>query len=217
MLDDRVRDLLDFTVYLDISDEIKFAWKVKRDMEERGWTKEQVLQSIEGRKADFAEFVEPQKALADMVISVLPTDLVPDDDEGKFLKVQMIQKEGIENFKPTYLFDEMSSVTWIPCGSKLTCSFPGVQFKYGPDSYLGNEVTIVEMDGKFDKPEELVYIEGHLSNTGAKYVGEMCEQMVANKDAPGSDNGTGLFQTLCAFKIREVAESLLEAKEAVAA
>lgn len=27
--DERVRDLLDFTVYLDISDEVKFAWKIQ--------------------------------------------------------------------------------------------------------------------------------------------------------------------------------------------
>jgi len=34
--DERVRDLLDFKIYLDISDEIKFAWKIQRDMAERG-------------------------------------------------------------------------------------------------------------------------------------------------------------------------------------
>ena len=38
----QVRSLLDFTIYLDISDEIKFAWKIQRDMAERGWTLEQV-------------------------------------------------------------------------------------------------------------------------------------------------------------------------------
>ena len=41
-VDKRVRDLCDFSIYLDISDEIKFAWKIQRDMKERGWTLEQV-------------------------------------------------------------------------------------------------------------------------------------------------------------------------------
>jgi len=36
----------------------------------------------------------------------------------------------------------------------------------------------------------------------------MTEQIVNNKDAPGSENGTGLFQTICAFKIREAFEAL---------
>jgi phosphoribulokinase len=60
LADDRVRSLLDFTIYLDISDEIKFAWKIQRDMAERGWTLAQVQESIEARKPDFAAFVAPQ-------------------------------------------------------------------------------------------------------------------------------------------------------------
>lgn len=55
---------------------------------------------------------------------VLPTQLVP-DNEGKYLRVRMIQKEGSKLFDPTYLFDEGSTITWIPCGRKLTCTFPG--------------------------------------------------------------------------------------------
>jgi len=42
MYDERVMKLLDFSIYVDISDEVKFAWKLQRDMEERGWTKEEV-------------------------------------------------------------------------------------------------------------------------------------------------------------------------------
>jgi phosphoribulokinase len=45
-------------------------------------------------------------------------------------------------------------------------------------------------------------------NSGTKFYGELTEQIVKNKDAPGSDNGTGLMQTLCSFKIREVYEKL---------
>merc|ERR1719460_1579844 len=36
MADPRVRELLDFTIYLDISDEVKLGWKIQRDLEERG-------------------------------------------------------------------------------------------------------------------------------------------------------------------------------------
>ena len=38
MYEERVKNLLDFSIYVDISDEVKFAWKIQRDMEERGWT-----------------------------------------------------------------------------------------------------------------------------------------------------------------------------------
>jgi phosphoribulokinase len=75
-----------------------------------------------------------------VALQVLPTQLIPDEKEGKILRVRLIQKEGVEFFNPTYLFDEGSTISWIPCGRKLTCSFPGIKFYYGPDTYYGEEV-----------------------------------------------------------------------------
>jgi phosphoribulokinase len=142
------------------------------------------------------------------VIQVLPTDLIPDEKEGKVLKVKYIQKEGKDNFDPAYLFDEGSTIEWTPCGKKLTCSYPGIKFAYGPDEFLGNDVTVLEMDGKFDNLQELIYVESHLSNTATKFYGELTQQMIKMGDSPGSDNGTGFFQTLASLKIREFYEKL---------
>ncbi len=60
------------------------------------------------------------------------------------LRVRFIQKEGKKLFDPVYLFDEGSTISWIPCGRKLTCSFPGIKFYYGPDTYYGEEVRVPE-------------------------------------------------------------------------
>lgn len=88
----------------------------------------------------FLVLPDPQKKYADAVIEVLPTQLIPGDNEGKVLRVKLIMKEGLKNFSPVYLFDEGSTINWIPCGRKLTCSYPGIKFSYGPDSYFSNEV-----------------------------------------------------------------------------
>ena len=69
------------------------------------------------------------------------------------------------------------------------------------------------MDGTFDNLQELVYVESHLSNTATKFYGELTQQMLKLADAPGSDNGTGFFQTLAAFKIREVRASHVQTSE----
>ena len=206
--DERVNDLIDFSIYLDISDEVKFAWKIQRDMAERGHSLESIQASIESRKPDFDAYIDPQKAKADVIVQVLPTQLIPDDEEKKVLRVKMIQKEGVECFEPTYLFDEGSTVSWIPCGRKLTCSFPGIKFFYGPDTFYGENVSVLEMDGQFDKLEELIYVESHLSNTSAKFYGEITQQMLKYTAFPGSNNGTGLFQTLIGLKVREVYEKM---------
>jgi phosphoribulokinase len=236
--DERVRDLLDLKIYLDISDEIKFAWKVQRDMAERGHSLESIKASIESRKPDFDAYVDPQKKEADIIIQVLPTQLIPDEKEGKVLRVRMIQKAGKELFDPAFLFDEGSTISWIPCGRKLTCSFPGIKFYYGPDVYYGEEVSVLEMDGAFDRLEELIYVESHLSGTSSKFYGEITQQMLKNvrrggrggevggefvcfsrhppsllplqSSFPGSTNGTGLFQTICGLKIRDVYERITQ-------
>jgi phosphoribulokinase len=185
------------------------------------------------------------------LLQVLPTQLVP-DQEGKYLRVRLIQKEGKKLFDPSYLFDEGSTISWIPCGRKLTCSFPGealqggrdlerdaitlspclpvapplmplpvaalpctgIKMFYGPDTFYGEEVSVLEMDGQFDKLEELIYVESHLSNTSAKFYGEITQQMLKNSAFPGSNNGTGLFQTLVGLKVREVYERIVK-KEVV--
>ena len=82
MADERVRELLDFSLYLDITDDVKFAWKIQRDMVERGHSLESIQQSIEARTPDFDAFVAPQREFADVVLQVLPTDLIPDEKEG---------------------------------------------------------------------------------------------------------------------------------------
>ncbi|KAL6784734.1 PRK1 [Auxenochlorella protothecoides x Auxenochlorella symbiontica] len=208
--DDRVNDLIDFRIYLDISDATKFAWKIQRDMEERGHSLESIKASIESRKPDFDAYIDPQKAKADVIIQVLPTDLVPDEKEGKILRVRLIQKEGRELFSPSYLFDEGSTISWVPCGRKLTCSFPGIKLFYGPDTYYGEDVSVLEMDGQFEKLEELIYVESHLSNTSTKFYGEITQQMLKNSNFPGSKNGTGLFQVITGLKVREVYEQLTQ-------
>jgi phosphoribulokinase len=85
---------------------------------------------------------------------------------------------------------------------------------YGPDTFYGEEVSVLEMDGQFDKLEELIYVESHLSNTSAKFYGEITQQMLKNSAFPGSNNGTGLFQTLVGLKVREVYERIVK-KEVV--
>merc|ERR1719183_1105061 len=167
MLDERVRDLLDFSLYLDISDEVKLNWKIQRDMEERGHSLESILASIEARKPDFDAYVAPQKKFADL--------------------------------NPCYLFDESSKIPWEPPAEKLSSPAPGLKLAYGPEEFMGSACQVLEMDGTFDNIQELVYVESQLSNTSTKFYGELTQAMLALADAPGSNNGTGLMQTLAAF------------------
>merc|ERR1719478_500442 len=142
---------------------------------------------------------------ADLIVQVLLSDLI-DDPTGKFLKVKLIQKKSFKAVSPAYFFDEGVKIEWTPNADKLTTSAPGVLLKSYDDEWFGEPVSVIEMDGKIDNLDEVVYLESHLCNSGTKYFGELSEQIVKNKDSPGSENGTGLFQTVCSFKIREAYE-----------
>ena len=139
-----------------------------------------------------------------MIIEVLPTQL--DEEDKKTLRVRSIQKEGVPDFSPAFIFDEGSTITWSPPAEKLSSPAPGIKLASGPEEYYGKSVQVVEMDGSFDNIQELVYVESALKNTNTKFYGELTQAMLALADAPGSNNGTGLMQTLAAFAIRSVYE-----------
>jgi len=68
------RACFDVTVYLDPPEEIRYDWKIKRDTQKRGYTKEQVVKDLERREPESAEFIRPQRAHADIVARFAPIE-----------------------------------------------------------------------------------------------------------------------------------------------
>jgi len=207
-VDARVRDLLDFSIYLDISDDIKFAWKIQRDMAERGWTREQVLESIEQRKPDFSAYVEPQMKDSDVVLSVLPSE-TSKLEVGKHLKVKMIQRKDKKNYKCAV---GPSGVNKPSVKSAPDCE---VTLGYGNEKFYDKDCEVITMDGKLADINDFKEIEKLLKNTAAKSATELSDELIkVGPDSPGSLDGTGLFQTLTSLKLREYYETLLGAQVA---
>ena len=68
------RACFDITVFLDPPEEIRLAWKLRRDTEKRGYTEEQVREELEKREPESAEFIRPQRAHADIVVQFAPIE-----------------------------------------------------------------------------------------------------------------------------------------------
>jgi len=66
------RACFDITVFLDPPEEIRQAWKVKRDCTQRGYEPEQVIADLERREPDSVAYIRPQRAFADIVVSFGP-------------------------------------------------------------------------------------------------------------------------------------------------
>ena len=65
-----LRDLVDFKLYVDPDPDVKRAWKIKRDVEQRGYSPEAVIREMEERKPDYERYVAPQCRFADAVIRI---------------------------------------------------------------------------------------------------------------------------------------------------
>jgi phosphoribulokinase len=66
------RATFDVTAYLDPPEAIRREWKIARDTSKRGYTKEQVLADLDKREPESEQYIRPQRAHADLVISFAP-------------------------------------------------------------------------------------------------------------------------------------------------
>lgn len=63
-----MREMIDLKIYLDTETNLMNYWKIRRDVGERKYQKEEVLKSIMAREPDRIKFIEPQKQFADLII-----------------------------------------------------------------------------------------------------------------------------------------------------
>jgi len=64
----RMRKIYDFKIFLDTEEGLRREWKVKRDQQERGYSKKEVMEAMESRGQDSRHFIKPQRRFADLVI-----------------------------------------------------------------------------------------------------------------------------------------------------
>src|ERR671925_267551 len=67
-----LRSAHDVRVFLAPPEELRRAWKLKRDCTRRGYTTDQVLWELDHRERDAEAFIRPQQAHADIVVSFRP-------------------------------------------------------------------------------------------------------------------------------------------------
>ncbi|MBC8121350.1 MAG: phosphoribulokinase [Gemmatimonadaceae bacterium] len=203
--DERVRNLLDFKVYFDLSDPIKIQWKIQRDMAERGHSYDDVIRAIESRRPDFSAYIDPQKEHADVVLEILPSELPLKSDGTKRIMARMVQVEGIPNYQPAHLFDSaISDVCWRP---KFPNSDDELTFCYGTQIYHGRPASYLSIEGEF-APDDSPHLEEKLRNTGETKYGELASLILKHTDYPGSRDGTGFFQVLTGLKLRSIYEAI---------
>lgn len=68
MYENNINTISDIKIYLDTDRELIKKWKINRDLNERGYTLEQILKQTESREKDYEEYILIQKKKSDIVI-----------------------------------------------------------------------------------------------------------------------------------------------------
>jgi phosphoribulokinase len=93
-----LRKYLDFTLFVDPDREVKYDWKIRRDMDTRGYTREQVMREIAEREPEYERYILPQREFADAVIGVGYSRYGQDAGrKGNVYRVTLVQKRMKQN------------------------------------------------------------------------------------------------------------------------
>ena len=76
----QMRNLFDLKIFISPDPMLAKYWKVQRDVKERGYTLEKVLEQIDKRMKDYESYIAPQAQIADILITVKPVKPLTSND-----------------------------------------------------------------------------------------------------------------------------------------
>ena len=124
----------DVKIYLDPAEDLRRTWKIQRDTAKRGYTVEEVLKSLEKRKFDSVNFIQPQRTFADMVVSFYRPE-GRSEESGAHLNARHI-------LRPTLPHPDLTPI--LEAGSKK-----GLRLELARD-IDGKPVDVLEISGDID-------------------------------------------------------------------
>ncbi len=128
-----MRQFYDVKVYLDPPEDLRWAWKIKRDTAKRGYTPEEVQAEKARREPDSRAFIRPQREHADIVVRFAPPDDIAPENAGPRLDARLVLRPTINHPDLSYLLEKEGDAT------------PGIRLGLGRDQ--GRPADLLEIDG----------------------------------------------------------------------
>jgi phosphoribulokinase len=138
-----LRELTDFSLYVDPDPDVKREWKLKRDTGKRGYTERQAMEEMHRREKDYQRYIAPQREVADAVVRISFSRY------GRDLGWR-------ENIYRTALFQvpsariEEGQDLIIPLSPLLLLESPPFSFGYTREDHGGRMMSGLTLDGSFD-------------------------------------------------------------------
>ncbi len=132
---DELRKYMDLKIYVDPSREVKWKWKIKRDVEERGYSEEEVWKEIRIREPYYKRYIDFQKIYADVVIKI---------DQSRFI---LEDSYNVEIIMKTLEFPLSGIDMHLNLSSLINTSQRPMGMFYRDDYYYNKKVSRIGFDG----------------------------------------------------------------------
>ncbi|WP_455364970.1 phosphoribulokinase [[Eubacterium] cellulosolvens] len=145
----KTKNMTDFKIFVDPSRRVKYAWKIKRDVEKRGADPEKIKKEMMAREPLYRQYVDPQKLSADIVVEIRPTKFYV----NPVLQLEEMRVRRREKYR-VRLIQQLVDYPIDPAhfSVDLTKMLDGAQrpfhFEYYQDIYYGRKVTVTTIDGE---------------------------------------------------------------------
>ncbi|WP_457550190.1 phosphoribulokinase [Archaeoglobus sp.] len=143
---DGIRDYIDFKIFVDPARYIKRLWKIRRDVEERGYNREKVIEEIIRREPDYKRYIDFQKIYADIVIKILPSSIQSTerikylvDSREEVYKVRLILKKTDIPLESVSLNIDLSDL--------VKASERDFSIGFFSDYYYAEKASFIDIDG----------------------------------------------------------------------
>ncbi len=145
VLYDGIREFLDYKIFVDPARIVKRKWKIKRDMEKRGYKREEVIEEIIQRESDYKRFVDFQKIYADVVIKIYPSSLESSERISTLLGMEEMYRVRLIF---TNISFELDHVTLnVDLSRLIKASERDFAISFFSDYYYGKRASFIDIDG----------------------------------------------------------------------
>ena len=185
-----MRDAYDVKVYLEPAEDLRVKWRIQRDTSRRGYTMDEVRSSLERRRPDSIDYVQPQRTFADMVVSFYPPES-NSEETGAHLNVR-------HTLRPTLPHPDLSPI--LEAGAKK-----GFRLELARD-VDGKPVDVLEISGEIDDKRAKA-MEDLLWNLipEAQHLRDNVGRFIDDHDQQGMSHPLALSQLLITFHMVKAA------------
>ncbi len=152
----KIAELFDFKMFIDPDFEVRREWKIKRDVNERGYKLEEVLKEMELRKIDYKRYVEPQKKRAEIIVKIRKDKSKKEYQKGSPYWIRILQLITGEKLAKVHFPLNLSSMVELEADE--------FYLEYRKINRGKKRYSLIEFNGTIDK-EVLSELEREIAST----------------------------------------------------